>query len=214
MVRNQSQVNPEPEGTRPAAGTPERVIDSGLVIDCNEFQAALRALISEDDQEIRTCKHSLFVWALREISTKYQIHAHSIDRGRWVESIVDHYADIYIRLCNFYNKNLTFETFAVVLGTSADRIYEWTFLADYANSGLRVSALKIKQAAENTVKGYASDAAGRGNGLAMALLANHEHGWNNPAQVPYGQNTAPSVDMIAGKVALLLEKSGESKQND
>ena len=102
-----------------------------------------------------------------------------------------------------------------MIGVDRPRIEEWAFMREFANTQLRTVTQKLKGEYEDTIRSYAGDAAGRGNGLAMALLANHDHGWDAKGNKSDVLDASPSVDTIASQVAgLIASKAAEIAQND
>lgn len=188
----------------------ERINNTELINEDEVFNC-LRDLCGLPDDEIYKMKNKPWIYWIGRVNKQLGLSAQMRDRGRYDEITIERFTNIYIHLCDSYNKAISFYVLGVFLGIEDERIIEWGTLAQYANSGLRRVYTKIKRSSEETVRSYANDAAARGNGLAMALLANHDHGWDDRGKVAQITGSEPSTDAIADQISSLIAQKVENK---
>jgi hypothetical protein len=188
----------------------ERVTNT-QIIDEEEVFNCLRDLCGLPDDEIYKMKNKPWTYWLGRVNKELGLAAQMRDRGRYDVTSIERFTNIYIHLCDSFNKGISFYVLGVFLGIEDERIIEWGTLAQYANSGLRGVYTKIKRSSEETVRSYANDAAARGNGLAMALLANHDHGWDDRGKVAQITGQEPSTDAIADQISNLIAQKVEKR---
>lgn len=197
----------------------ERVEAEPELVSIDQIKDVLHELLSPDDQEIKKEKTAVFMWALRQAGRRFDIPTQVRDRGRFYperfnDINVDYYCTIFLDLCNQYNKVPIDGLFGALIGVERTQIEQWACMREYANTQLRIVTQKLKGHYEDTIRSYAGDAAGRGNGLAMALLANHDHGWDAKGNKQDVLDASPSVDAIASQVAgLIAQKAAEMAEN-
>lgn len=187
----------------------ERINNTELINEDEVFNC-LRDLCGLPDDEIYKMKNKPWIYWMGRVNKQLGLSAQMRDRGRYDESTIERFTNIYIHLCDSYNKAISFYVLGVFLGIEDERIIEWGTLAQYANSGLRRVYTKVKRSSEETVRSYANDAAARGNGLAMALLANHDHGWDDRGKVAKITGSEPSTDAIVDQIGALIAQKVEN----
>ena len=188
----------------------ERVTNTQLINEDEVFNC-LRDLCGLPDDEIYKMKNKPWTYWMGRVNRQLGLSAQMRDRGRYDELNIERFTNIYIHLCDSFNKGISFYVLGVFLGIDQERLIEWGTLAQYANSRLRSVYTKVKQSSEETVRSYANDAAARGNGLAMALLANHDHGWDDRGKVVQITGAEPSTDAIADQISSLIAQKVEKK---
>ncbi len=188
---------------------PREILEASPV-DETEIINLLHDLSGMNDEELRKLKNKPWCYYLGKVRDRLGITAQIRDRGKYDDLQINKYLDIYLNLCDSYNKGITFYVFGKFIGVDDTTITEWGNLAQFANSPLREVYRKIKRASEETVRSYATDAAARGNGLAMALLANHDHGWDDRGKVAKITGSEPSTDAIVDQIGALIAQKVEN----
>lgn len=187
----------------------ERINTTELINEDEVFNC-LRDLCGLPDEEIYKMKNKPWMFWLGRVNKELGLSAQMRDRGRYDESNIMKFTNIYIHLCDSYNKGISFYVLGEFLGIDVQRIVEWGTMTSYSNSLLREVYTKIKTSSEETVRSYANDAAARGNGLAMALLANHDHGWDDRGKVAKITGSEPSTDAIVDQIGALIAQKVEN----
>ncbi len=187
----------------------ERVTNIELINESEVFDC-LRDLCGLPDEEIIKMKNKPWTYWLGRVNKALGLSGQMRNRGRLDELSISRYTDIYIHLCDSYNKGISFYVLGVFLGIDQTTILEWGSLAQFANSELRSVYRKVKESSEESVRSYATDAAARGNGLAMALLANHDHGWDDRGKVAKITGSEPSTDAIVDQIGALIAQKVEN----
>lgn len=200
----------DPEEVKEPRADLERVNNTELINEEEVFNC-LRDLCGLPDDDIYKMKNKPWTYWLGRVNKQLGLSAQMRDRGRYDEITIERFTNIYIHLCDSFNKGISFYVLGVFLGIDQERLIEWGTLAQYANSRLRSVYTKVKQSSEETVRSYANDAAARGNGLAMALLANHDHGWDDRGKVAQITGQEPSTDAIADQISNLIAQKVEKR---
>ena len=102
----------------------ERINNTELINEDEVFNC-LRDLCGLPDDEIYKMKNKPWIYWMGRVNKQLGLSAQMRDRGRYDETSIERFTNIYIHLCDSFNKAISFYVLGVFLGIEDERIIEW-----------------------------------------------------------------------------------------